>query len=366
MPVSPFLSEMLGQLLQRLQRIEADNYDARRFSYDGVDRSGLFDLETHKSNLCFFIDNHREFEVAMALLADECSRSLFRELILFRLAGHLHFKLSINTPEYWEFRERASAMSWQPSHFQFKSVFGPLRHYEDVALYGRKFSLDVWPDDIASTSLIRQYHIDRAGVFISPEPGDHVVDGGSCFGDTAVSFAAAVGESGHVYAFDPLQSHAEIIAHNIRQNGLERTISFFPVGLGGYSNTASGPVHEEDVVNPGFRPSATKSEQEFPIRALDDLVATGDVRQIDFLKMDIEGSEMAALQGAEKSLRRFKPKLAISLYHKFSDFFEIPLYLRSLELGYRFYLGHYTIHAEETVLYGIANHITPRAGASGG
>ena len=67
--------------------------------------------------------------------------------------------------------------------------------------------------------------------------------------------------------------------------------------------------------------------------------------------MDIEGSELAALQGAEQTLRQFKPNLAISIYHKFADFFEIPSYLHGLGLGYRFYLDHYTIHAEETVLY---------------
>jgi FkbM family methyltransferase len=341
----------MGQLLLRLQRSEANNYDARRFSFDGVDRSCAFDLEYHKENLCFFILNYEKFEAALSLLEDEASRALFRELILFRLAGHLHIRLPTNTPRYWEFRERASANPSQPSHFDFKSVFGPLRHYEDVELYGRKFSLDCWPDDIASTSFIRQYHLERGDVRIFPEPENHVIDAGSCFGDTAVSFAGAVGPGGRVYAFDPLQSHGEIIRHNIAQNGLEKTISFFPVGLGGHANDVPGPVLEESIVNPGFRPSAIKPNQAFPVRTIDSLAATGEIPRVDFVKMDIEGSELAALRGAEKTLRRFQPKLAISIYHKFGDFFEIPLYLHGLSLGYRFYLGHYTIFAEETVLY---------------
>ena len=108
---------------------------------------------------------------------------------------------------------------------------------------------------------------------------------------------------------------------------------------------------EATAVNPGFRLPYTKHDNAFPVRTIDSLVASKDVSRIDFLKMDIEGSELAALQGAEKTLRQFKPKLAISIYHKFSDFFEIPLFLQSLSLGYRFYVDHYTIHAEETVLY---------------
>ena len=67
--------------------------------------------------------------------------------------------------------------------------------------------------------------------------------------------------------------------------------------------------------------------------------------------MDIEGAEIAALKGAEAALRRFRPKLAISVYHRLSDFWQIPRYLESLGLGYKFHLRHFTTHVEETVLF---------------
>jgi len=50
-------------------------------------------------------------------------------------------------------------------------------------------------------------------------------------------------------------------------------------------------------------------------------------------------------------LRKFQPRLAITVYHRLRDFWEIPQYHRSLGLGYRFYLRHFTTHAEETVLF---------------
>jgi FkbM family methyltransferase len=158
-----------------------------------------------------------------------------------------------------------------------------------------------------------------------------------------------------VYAFDPLQSHGRIIRHNIAQNQLEKAIIFFPVGLSARTNATPGPVPEETSVNPGFRLPTTKKDDAFPCRTIDGLVATKHIQRVDFLKMDIEGSELAALQGAEKTLRQFKPKLAICIYHKFADFFEIPRFLQSLNLGYRLYLDHYSIHAEETVLYASAD-----------
>lgn len=47
-----------------------------------------------------------------------------------------------------------------------------------------------------------------------------------------------------------------------------------------------------------------------------------------FIKMDIEGSEVAALRGTEEILRTQKPQLAICVYHKTSDFWEIPSLIR--------------------------------------
>lgn len=67
--------------------------------------------------------------------------------------------------------------------------------------------------------------------------------------------------------------------------------------------------------------------------------------------MDIEGAEQNALKGAEQTLRTFKPKLAISIYHNMSDFANVVQLIHNLNLGYKFYLDHFTIHREETLLY---------------
>ena len=90
---------------------------------------------------------------------------------------------------------------------------------------------------------------------------------------------------------------------------------------------------------------------DLPTRSIDSLVSEGVIERIDFIKMDIEGSELAALMGGEFALRKWKPKLAISLYHRPEDLFAIPIWIESLQCGYRFFLDHYSIHHEETVLY---------------
>lgn len=83
---------------------------------------------------------------------------------------------------------------------------------------------------------------------------------------------------------------------------------------------------------------------------LDDIV--GD-KCVTFLKMDIEGAEKEALIGAERIIREQKPKLAISIYHKKEDIWEIPQLLMKWNPNYRFYLRHYSLRFAETVLYAV-------------
>lgn len=85
--------------------------------------------------------------------------------------------------------------------------------------------------------------------------------------------------------------------------------------------------------------------------SIDDFVREHNVPRVDFIKMDIEGSELAALIGAQQVIGQFRPRLAVSLYHRPSDFFEIPLWLSDCFPWYDLHLEHYTIHHEETVLF---------------
>jgi FkbM family methyltransferase len=83
---------------------------------------------------------------------------------------------------------------------------------------------------------------------------------------------------------------------------------------------------------------------------LDDVI--GDQR-VTFLKMDIEGAELKALEGGRKTILANKPALAICVYHHFKDLWEIPLFIKSLVPEYRIYLRHHTKLEYETVCYAI-------------
>lgn len=75
--------------------------------------------------------------------------------------------------------------------------------------------------------------------------------------------------------------------------------------------------------------------------------------EVTYIKMDIEGSELKALCGAEKTIKDYKPKLAICIYHKPEDLIEIPQYIYKLRNDYKFYIRNHSQHGIETVLYAV-------------
>lgn len=77
-------------------------------------------------------------------------------------------------------------------------------------------------------------------------------------------------------------------------------------------------------------------------------------RSVSFIKMDVEGAEYEAIQGAEQTIRRFLPAMAISVYHKVEDLFRLQLLVESIAPGkYNYYLRHYSPTVIETVLYAV-------------
>lgn len=74
-------------------------------------------------------------------------------------------------------------------------------------------------------------------------------------------------------------------------------------------------------------------------------------KRVTFIKMDIEGAELAALQGARETIMKWHPKLAICLYHKPEDIVEITEYIIQLNPSYKIYIRQHVLSYTETILY---------------
>ena len=337
-----FFVLIVSEALQALdENTFDDNFDTERFNYDGNDHSKKW---YHQEYVFFFnwlIENNSDLFQAFLSLEDLESKELFLNLLIYRIGSHFSVKLPLKFLEGDSENDYLQLENHSLSSFSLSGFVGNIRHYKFifknhqycVDCLGLKFYLHR-----------KQYFLNRDVVSVQPEAGDYVVDGGACLGDTAAVFSNAVGELGMVYSFDPLMDHIEILEHNTAQFPI-KNVKVMPFGLGN-ENIDSEPVRLNSY-NPGF--SAGSSV--VPLRKIDTLVRNHEIKRINFIKLDVEGFEMQVLIGGFNAINRFKPKIAVSLYHKPNDMFEILTYIKEYHPFYKFYLGHYTIHKEETVLY---------------
>ncbi len=174
--------------------------------------------------------------------------------------------------------------------------------------------------------------------------GDTVLEGGVFDGNTSCRFAEIVGDAGHVYSFDPLGD--EYASETLQKNAaIVHRINIFPYAI---SNTEGEVCF--DIDGPG---SCVADEGGMRVRsiALDDFVAEKNLQRVDFIKMDIEGAEPEALEGVWKSVEKFRPALAISIYHRCNQFIDIPFFLVDKLKNYTFNLSCYSYEGLETVFY---------------
>ena len=347
--ISAFQSQLAEQFAHNATRWLDDNFDQDRYgaaeSPEQIARSTAFAAHAFDA----MQRGGGEFAAVAQLLADVESRQWWNSLILYRLLGHRHVRLPSHNAAHWEARERARQAGGDGSGLVGGS--GESRRFALDGAHGAPIVFDGWWANVAWTFFLRQYYFSRGGVEIAPRSGDCVIDAGACYGDTILAFADSVGEAGYVHAFEVLPNNLEVARHNLRLNPhLVGRVALNAAGTG--SHTGSLYLHGS---GPGTLVNDQPSLVRVAVVSIDDYVRDARLSKLDFIKMDIEGSEMAALEGSRASLERFRPRLAISIYHRPDDFTRIPLWVDNLDLGYRCYIDHHTIHQEETVLYAVAD-----------
>jgi FkbM family methyltransferase len=286
----------------------------------------------------FFLANSRRLFNTFTALEDAASKELFMSLILFRILGYRRVRIPVDHERHFAARASAYATVGQPSPL----AAAPIEHF-DIEHDGRIFSVDCLNANVFFTFFRRQYYFRRHGVVIEPRLGDIVVDAGACYGDTALDFAHRVGPNGHVFSFEVLRTNQDLTEANFRQNVDLTNVTLVRCALGSKDRSGAAP---NGPLNPGYIAQGTE-----PMRSLDAMVAEGVIPRVDFLKMDIEGAESDALLGATATIRQFRPRLAISIYHRPEDYYTIREFIRKQVRSYRFYLDNYTISDGETVLY---------------
>ncbi|OGS12105.1 MAG: hypothetical protein A2234_07365 [Elusimicrobia bacterium RIFOXYA2_FULL_58_8] len=170
------------------------------------------------------------------------------------------------------------------------------------------------------------------------------VDGGAYTGDTLLTFMRlSGGRCARCGVFEPEPANAARLKVTVKQHDL-RNVTVHNKGLW------SAPATLAFAVWHGTSASAISGAGEVSVEA--DTVDNA-APDATFIKLDIEGAELEALKGASQTIKRNRPKLAICVYHKPGDLYEIPFFIKSLVPEYRLYLRQHQPVACETVLYAV-------------
>ena len=150
------------------------------------------------------------------------------------------------------------------------------------------------------------------------QPGMVACDVGSHLGYFALVLARLVGHSGRVYAFEPLPRHVKLLRSTLARNRLAQ-VTVVAQAVGGQTGLAALEEWANDAMN-RVVPSATGWGMRtipVPLTTLDDWATrTEGLDRLDLIKLDVEGQELAALQGAAGLLRRYRPAIVCELHRR--------------------------------------------------
>lgn len=310
------------------------------------------DDRSAKYNVLFYLNNFkrlsaRVMKYAMSepdnldnlykMLSDEKSRETFEWYIKYLIAANL-------TNIY--VAERLYPYPIRNEKY-YSMLSGKIIKKEESGYNVSGYIIDSDYSMISATWVNRQYFL--KGV-CEPKAGDTVIDAGSYCGETAIWFAGLVGESGTVYSFEPSKANLYRFKKNVRTNWLDNIIHIIEKGIwdkdkkAGLLGQSYGAMCCEEA-----------GDLEIDVTALDTFIEENKVNKVDIIKMDVEGAELKALKGAADTIRKFKPILAICVYHKPEDLMEIPAFIKALVPEYKLYLSHKCNYWEETILFAKLN-----------
>ncbi len=169
------------------------------------------------------------------------------------------------------------------------------------------------------------------------------IDCGGFDGDSSVKFIERCGgKYADIVIFEPERYKKAEIEKNLSGYSYE----LYQAGV--WSETTR--LYFDALETDGSHVSDKESDYVIDVVSLDETVYD---KKPTFIKMDIEGSEQEALKGCRRIIENFRPKMAICVYHKPNDLYEIPLLIKAMCREYRLYLRQYSNSKYETVLYAL-------------
>ena len=294
------------------------------------DKNKIEKIESEDNFIKALIEGEN-FNIFYDMLKDDISKKFFKKATIYRYmlafypeafgniknSMHLVFKYSIVNIFYWI----------------FKRILFIIQRF--------KYPLEI---EVFITFYIfglKQYNIKN----IFEVKNDAVVfDIGAFKGDTAYFFSKKCSNKARIYAFEPDENNYKVllkikekyklnnvITKNILLSNAEKEIDFISM----IENT---PTIKKNAIT------------------IDKFVEENNIEKIDYIKMDVEGAERNILEGSIKTIKKFKPFLAIAIYHGgklfMEDFYNIPIFIKNvINEDYEYYIRTFSPWGGETILF---------------
>lgn len=167
------------------------------------------------------------------------------------------------------------------------------------------------------------------------------VDGGAYDGDSFFRFKDMTGDFKHAYLFEP---DGDICRRALENIGDDSRVSVCNYGL--WSCTAELFFSSTGGMDGSL---AESGEIKVEVVSVDEFIND----KVSFMKLDVEGAEEEALNGAKKHIAENRPKMAVALYHRSCDLWELPSQIEKLGGRFEFSLRHYSQTIDDSIIYAI-------------
>ncbi len=146
-------------------------------------------------------------------------------------------------------------------------------------------------------------------------PGMVVVEGGANCGVTAVAIAKAVGNTGHVHAFEPVPEYFDVLETNIARNGIAN-ISTYNLALSDRTGPLMFYKHGE-----GSGITSAQDAEEIQVQAitLPQFLSAYNIPRVDFMNLDCEGSELLIFRNAQIVLQEQRPPIFCEIHRQYME-----------------------------------------------
>ena len=294
------------------------------------DKNKIEKIESEDNFIKALIDGEN-FNIFYDMLKDNISKKFFKKATIYRYmlafypeafgniknSMHLVFKYSIVNIFYWI----------------FKRILFIIQRF--------KYPLEI---EVFITFYIfglKQYNIKN----IFEVKNDAVVfDIGAFKGDTAYFFSKKCSNKARIYAFEPDENNYKVLLKIKDKYKLNNVIASNIL----FSNSET----EINFLSMDLNRQAVKMKS----TTIDKFTEENNIEKIDYIKMDVEGAEKNILEGAIKTIKKFKPSLAIAIYHGgklfMEDFYNIPIFIKNvINEDYEYYIRTFSPWGGETILF---------------